>query len=194
MAYTDKSQVEAYIGASLPSSLTAQLNLWCVAIKEWIDNYVGFSFESGAAADRYFDGSGDRELLVDKFYGTPTISTLDSDGIVDLTLDTNYIVSYPLNKTQKDRIRLLPGGTIAVWPSLKYSVKINATWGWSASAPEEIKLAATRMLSKVIDNRSGGEMTSESLGDYSISYKDIDEAAEVLGVKDILDQYRPIEL
>ena len=191
MAYTDKTNVENYLGITLPSALNTQITNWISAIKEWIDAYCNTTFESGSET-RYYDGSGTTILLVDAFTGTPTVITLDTDGDDDITISSGYLDLYPLNKTIKNTIHLKAGNEIGIFPDFKKSVKITATFGSSAAVPELVKLAATRMLAKILENRlkGGTKITSESLGDYSHSYGEIDEAAEILGIKNILDQYK----
>ena len=197
MAYTDEGQIEKYLGTELPESLDTQLASWITAITEWIDKYVGFSFENDTASDKYFDALGGRDLLVDKYHDDlVSIITLDVDGDSDVTLDLDYVKEYPLNEDAKDCLKILPAGSISLWPNRDYSVKINAKWGYSKLPPEEIKLCATRLITHLLNTRLKGSdnVSAESLGDYSISYGDIDEAADVLGITNILDQYRNLAL
>ena len=49
------------------------------------------------------------------------------------------------------------------------------------------------LVGKIIkEGMKGGPSSAESLGDFRIAYQKIDEAADSLGVKNILDQYRKI--
>jgi len=195
--YTDKNQIEAYLGITLPSSLDDQLDNWITAVQKWLDNYVGFGFENDTVTDRYFDGSGERELFVDKYHTLVSVITLDVDGNNDVTIDTDGIIQYPLNETPKDRIFLESSASIAKFPSYRNAVKINAKFGYSVEAPQDIQLASTRLMAHLIQPRlSGnlGEKKQESLGDYSVSFAKLDETAKLLGVTNILDQYRNLEL
>jgi len=196
MAYTDEGQIEKYIGAELPKSLDAQLALWITAITNWIDNYVGFSFENDTAEDRYFNALGGKDLIVDKYHDLVSITTLDVDGDSDVSLDITTVAEYPLNEDAKDYIHLLANAGIGRWPNRDYSVKINASFGYSDTPPEDIKLCATRLMAHLLNTRlkGGDNVTEESLGDYRVNYGEVDEAADVLGVKNILDQYRNLSL
>ena len=197
MAYTDEGQIEKYLGTELPESLDTQLASWITAITEWIDKYVGFGFENDTASDKYFDALGGRDLLVDKYHDDlVSIDTLDVDGDDDVSLDLDYVKEYPLNEDAKDCLKILPAGSISMWPNRDYSVKVNAKWGYSKLPPEEIQLCATRLMAHLLNTRlkGGNNVTEEDLGDYRIKYGDIDEAADVLGVKNILDQYRNLAL
>jgi hypothetical protein len=194
--YTDKNQIEAYLGITLPSSLDDQLDNWIQAVQNYLDNYVGFSFENTTETSRYYDGSGERELFVDKYYELGSVVTLDVDGDTDVTVDSgdgSGVVQYPLNSDRTDRLYLPTDAPISKFPSHRNAVKVTAKFGWSAEAPQDIQLTATRLMAHLIQPRlSGnlGEKTQESLGDYSVSFAKLDETAKLLGVTNILDQYR----
>ena len=194
MAYTDKTQIEDYLGVSLPSALNDQIANWITAIQQWIDNYAGTTFE-GSEQTKYYDGDGSREILVDHFYGTPTIVTIDTDGDDNVSVSGDYLDLYPLNRDTKDRIFLKSGAEIGSFPNYRYAVKITATFGWSETVPQQVQLAATRLMGHLLNKRlAGGDVEREALGDYSVSFHKIDETADVLGIKNILDQYRNINL
>lgn len=194
MAYTDKTQIENYLGLSLPATLNAQISNWITAVKQWIDNYTGTTFE-GSEQTKYYDGNGSREILVDHFYGTPVVKTLDIDGDTDATISSDYMNLYPLNRDTKDRIFLKAGSKVSIFPSHRYAIEITATFGWSAEPPQQVQLAATRLMGHLLNKRlSGGDVSQESLGDYSVSFSKIDQTADVLGIKNILDQYRNLSL
>ena len=42
--------------------------------------------------------------------------------------------------------------------------------------------------------RDSGKIASETLGDYSVTYASLDEKALRLGIRQILDQYKILEL
>jgi hypothetical protein len=69
-------------------------------------------------------------------------------------------------------------------------VKVTANFGNGATVPEDIALACTMMVAGVAEQRTkGGTPTSESLGDYSISYKDVENSTDIVSIKGILDNY-----
>jgi len=195
MAYTDKTNVENFLNITIPASLNTQLATWIAGVKQWIDNYTGTTFESGSET-RYYDGSGSRELLVDYFTGDPVVVTLDVDGDDDVSITADYIDSYPLNETVKNCLVLKSAAEVGVFPKRQKSVKVTATFGWSSTVPELVQMAATQLVAYFLQTRlkGGKNVTSEELGDYSISYGKVDSAADELGIKNILDQYRLFNL
>lgn len=196
MAYTTKTRIENYLGITIDSSLVTSLNQWITAVGLWIDGYVGKTFEASGATDKYYDGNDDDELIVDSFYGTPTVSILNPDGsTVMLTLNSGHFATYPYNTTEKNEIRLLPGNPIGDFPCGEKRVKINATWAVGSSVPADIELVATKLVGDVLDRGlRGGRVTSISLGDIQTSLADIDQQKDPLGVFSILDGYRDVTL
>lgn len=196
MAYTTRQNVEQYLNADL-SSVDSWVTTLIAAAKLWIDKYCGKTFE-GVSADRYYDGNGTSRLLIDAFTGSPTVTVLESDGTTLLALTegaSEDFVTYPLNSTEKNEIVLMVNNQIGCFPNRKRSVKVTAVFGAGATVPDDVKLAATIMVSKVCEKRlKGGTPSSESLGDYSISFKtqaeeDKDTFDQVEG---LLDHYRDL--
>jgi hypothetical protein len=176
---------------------------WIASVKAWIDRYAGRTFEA-AATTKYYDGNGSDRIIVDSLVGTPTeVSILDSQGNVQqtLVLNTDYLL-YPLNTTEKYEIRFIRALDWEYWEGFDEwpifykgdkRLKITASFGASTAIPADVELAATKLVAKIVENRlagTTGSVKSESLGDYSVSFGDIDDQADALGVFNILDQWR----
>jgi len=195
--YTTQSKVEQYLNTDL-SAVSSEVLNWIASVEAWINRYCGKTFE-GSAETRYYDGNGKRRILIDPFTGTPTeVSVLELDGTTHLTLTNgpaeDYII-YPLNETEKNELALVSTSNIAAFLSGKRRVKVTASFGASTSVPADVELAATKLVGTIAEKRTkGGETKSEKLGDQTISYKDIDEEAEALGIYNILDQHREIHV
>jgi len=118
-------------------------------------------------------------------------------------------VSYPLNETQKYELVLMPNASIGVFArafenllddddaaggaDVKRLISVTAAFGASTTCPADVELAATKLVAKIAEKRlkgSDGKVTAESLGDYSISFGDVDSEADALGIFNILDQWR----
>lgn len=195
MAYTTKAKVDALNGGSMDNTLFTTL---LASVKAYIDRYCGKTFET-ASATKIYDGNGLSELIVDSFVGSPTsVKILNTDATVYLTMtegQANDYITLPLNATEKNVIRLTGNGSYGRFPKREYLVEVVASFGASTSVPADIELAATKLIIYIESGSSGaGKIKSESLGDYSITYADIDEAANQLGVVSILDSYRDIDI
>ncbi|HBX15903.1 MAG: hypothetical protein UV20_C0009G0022 [Candidatus Magasanikbacteria bacterium GW2011_GWA2_42_32] len=190
--YTNKNNVEKYLGEDLPASLDTYISAWLNAVDNWIENYIGRKFKDIAVATKYYDTYGSDEIYIDDFEGNPTsVQILDADGDVEetLTIDEDYRI-YPWNETGKNKLILMQNGRIGSWPNREKALKVTASFG-KTTAPADIVLVATMLMANVLRKYlKGGETTHEQVGDVSFTYKAIDEAAEPIGIYNILNQYR----
>ncbi|KAA0004642.1 MAG: hypothetical protein FE038_02055 [Thermoplasmata archaeon] len=197
MSYTTESKVESYLMIDIDPSQAAQISNYIDIVEKWIENYTGRKFEEETAT-KYYDGPGGTELYIDPCLEITSFEILDTDGEVDDTLTeghANDYLLYPLNETPKYIVKLTTNSCIGAFPVGKRRIKITGKWGQSSTVPKDVELAATMLVGKIIEKGlKGGEASSEGLGDYRITYKKIDEVADSLGVKQILDHYRKIEL
>lgn len=214
MAYCTRSQVEQYLNADL-SAVSGAVTEWIASVKAWIDRYCGRSFEAGATT-KYYDGNRLDRLEVDSFVGTPTsVKLLNLDGTTWATLTEGAgadYVAYPLNSTEKTAIVLMPNAQVGIFArtfenllddtddsdgDVRRLVEISASFGASTNVPDDVRLAAIKLVAAIAQQRlegAAGPVTAESLGDYSISHGAIDEAADALGVYNILDAWRDPQL
>ncbi len=197
MAYTTIAKVEGVIGRTIPAALSATVNDWIAAVTVWINNYCKTSFETGVAETRYYDSNGGNSIIVDDFVGTATVLVLDAYGATESTLVAADFNVYPLNTTTKNEIRLA-SGSLRRWPTRSRSISVTATFAKSASVPADVSLAATKLVAELVNGNLGqGDLSSVSLGDYSLTYHKIsvDEAAKKsMSVINILDHYRDITI
>lgn len=193
MAYTTKAKVDALYGTDIPSATFTSL---LASVKAFIDKYTGKTFEA-ASATKYYDGNGKDELIIDALIGSPTsVKILDADGTVYDTLtegQANDYVMLPLNSTEKNTIRLTGNGSYGRFQKREYLVEVVASFGGSTAVPADIELAATQMIGELFSGNQG-DIKSESLGDYSVSYWDLGSAASKIGATNILDLYRDIDI
>lgn len=196
--YTEKAKVEKYLTIDIDESYDAQIDLWIMAVQRYIDNYTGTTF-SAPTETRYFDGNGEREMTIDHFVSITTVEILEASGDdVAYTLTEGKgedFVIFPYNSESAFKLILVLGSTIAVWPSGARRVKVTGVWGEKSTVPEDIELAATILVSSVVEKGlKGGTIATESLGDYSVAFKDVDTLANVMDVKEILNRYKVFRL
>ena len=202
MAYTTKAKVENYLMINIDSSFDSQIDLWIKAVDRFIDRYTHRVF-GASTATKYYDGVNSNELIIDTFNSLTSVELLDIDGDVEhsLTEGTDYIV-YPLNGEMKYKIILTNYAviqTFAGYDNNKKRVKIVGSFGSSKSdktVPDDIELVSTMLVAQIINQvNKGGDITSESLGDYSVSFeKDLADAIKITNVKTILDTYKIFEV
>ena len=198
--YIEKSAIENYLLVDIDGSMDVQINAWITAAQNYVEIYTGRKFEATDEETRYYDGAGGRTFYLDDIVSITSVQTLDLDGsTVDQTLveDTDYF-AYPLNDTPKHILKLAPeGSNIGKWPKGKKRIKVTGDFGYNSTVPEDIKLAVTQLVSAIVNvGRQGSEggISSESLGDYSVTFGSLDELAIKLGIKPILDSYKLLTL
>ena len=190
MAYTTLAKVEKYLNTTIAGGDIASVTDWISWVTDYIDNYTGTTFES-ATGTRYYDGDGLSCLIIEPLTAITQIDFLDEDGAVDETLVSGDYWLYPLNKTEKNEVRLNSYGAHPNYPIGSKRIKIAGTFGWSDSVLSEIEWVATRMVGDIIRQRSEGtkDKISESLGEYSVTFADFDRV-NTPDYKVILDRYR----
>ena len=197
MSYTTKAKIEKVIGQDIPVAYNTAITDWIASVKVWIDKYCGKTFEA-ASEDRYYDGNGLRELAVDSFVGSATVLILNPDGTTMQTLtqgQADDFVTWPYNDTEKNRLVLMSEASIGAFPTGKRRVKVTATFGGSSAVPADIELIAFKLVGSIYTKgQDGGPVSSETLGDYSVSFAKIDEEAEALGIYNTLNEYRDINI
>jgi len=190
MAYTDKSTIQKYLTVDIDSSFDAQITSWISAVKTWIDRYTGKTFEA-SSSDRYYDSLGGCEIFVDSFVGVPTLVSLNEDGSTYQTFSSGDFITYPLNSDEKNKIVLLSNN----FPRGNKRVKVTASFGYSTSVPEDIKVIATKLIGSILAKGiDGGKLSSSQLGDQQVNFEAINEQAEALGIFQTLDMYRDISI
>lgn len=196
--YITESDLENFILEDIDSSYSAWINTIIASVEAYIDQYCGTNFAANNnSADRYFDGSGAEDLYIGPVQSISAVKILDSFGNVLSTLNASDYYLYPLqpvNTGEYDRLRLNGAGQYGIFPDGARTVQVTGVWGYSA-VPAPVKMAGVQMAAKLInEGLRGGQVSSETLGSYSVAYRQVDEVSESMGIKDILNQYRVMTL
>lgn len=205
MAYITESDIEKYMGLTIDSALSSFIVTLISAAQKYIEKYTSRVFEASAEdVTRKYSGKGTTKMRIDDLL---EITSLEADG-VDLEADDDYLLC-PLNASAdgepytwieliqpETRLPINPRMNVAsryVFDKAQGNVTIVGTWGYSVTPPEDIKVAALKIVSGIIKENIGDsdlkEITQESIGEYSTSYAKVRDIANATGVNDILDQY-----
>lgn len=183
-------------GISITGGGVAAIADIILAVKAWIDRYVGKTFEA-VSETRYYDGNGSHSIIIDSFVGTATILVLNSDGTTDRTLTVgqgnDYVIA-PYNSTEKSQIVLTGYGWFTAFPSGAHRIAVTATFGQSLTVPADVQFAATKLAGQMYQDTNEGVITSIRLGDYSATFANFDESSSSMGIKAILDAYKDIDI
>ncbi len=191
MAYHTEGDLENIKLQDIDSSFSTWISSVIAMVEAYIDQYTGRNFSgTSGSGTKYYDLSESDEVTVDPFTAITSVKILDIDGNTERTLETTDYFLYPLNDSLQYTIKLRSGS----FPERSKGLEVIGTFGYT-SVPLPVKLAAIKLSSRIVDEGlRGGQVGSESLGDYSIDYKDINDEADALGVKEILNQYRTVEM
>ena len=197
MPYTTSARLNEYIGKDNVVA-TSVLDSWILAIDNWIDAYVGMSFKA-TSEQRFYDGEGTREAIIDPFSAITEVLILGIEGNTDSTLvegASNDYLLYPLNDTIQDTIQLTPVAAVGVFPNRARTLAVTGVFGYEdGDRPEEVTLVATMLLSQIVEKSlRGGKAKAEKIGEYSVTYQTINEIADAMAIKNILDQFRVIPI
>lgn len=190
MAYITEGDLENFILQDIDSSFSTWITSVIEIVEDYVDQYCGTDFHNSVSGDRYFDGSGSDELIIGPVQSISAVYLLDTSGNVNATLATSDWNLYPLNSSTPTTLKLALGGSYNNFGDYGRAVKITGIWGYS-TAPTPVKMAGIQLAARIInEGLRGGQVSSENLGSYSVSYNKLDETSESMGIKDILNQYR----
>ena len=204
MAYTNQSSLENFLLIEIDDDFyTAQVTHWVTAIENYINLYCGREFEEeSGVSSKLYDGDGSDELLMGDVYDFTKIEILDEDGNVSYTIDDadEYYI-YPVNKKADEPYTSVVlnkfNAPISYFPRDYQNVKVYGSFGYAADVPKDIRLAATKLVAGIIQERNlntSGEIKKEKLGEYDVTFQNVTDMANHLGINAILDKYRIIKV
>lgn len=187
--YTTENLVEDYIKRDLEANEVTLLETAIIpAVKQYIDRYLGTTFDSASATSRYFDGGG-QTVDIDPCTTITAVAFVDSElvsyGDVE---DTDY-VAYPINEDVKTYLRFR-----TYRPEHRLSsIKVTATFTeYDGEVPGDITLAATMLAAAMLDQGEDAGVTSESIEGHSISYDVAAKATQSPVIHNILELRKQI--
>ena len=191
--YTSKDRVEALMLISIETSWQDYFNVFLEYVENYIDTYTGRNFVADTVASaKVFDGNGERELIIGDFVELDSITITDSSGTETVLTSSQYYL-YPANTTPKNRIQI-DDNTYLHFYSGQQNISISAKWGYSVAVPKEIEFATTIILSGIINfsYEHNSEVTSESVGEYNVTYNKKEDWVKYQRAIEILDKYKEI--
>jgi len=210
MAYTDKSTIQKYLGIDISAALDSFIDTLIASATDYIETYCGDSrfgrrvFEAPSpdtAVARKFDGNDGVKFHVGDLR---EITSMSING-TQYTKDVDFVLcpANPINEPYRWLELIQPGGAVNSRSALasyyefawgQQNVIVTGKWGFSATPPASITLAATRIVGAMIKENIGDqdvkEIKSETLGDYSVTYQDISKIANAIGVNAMLDKFK----
>ncbi len=190
--YTSKNDIERYMLTDIDPSFNDQIDEWIESVETMIDDFTGrFFIADTEASIRIYDGDGTHELLIDDCVELEKIE-LGDPNLTKEELDSDDYHIYPYNETPKTRVYY-----DGIFSRIRAGIDVTAKWGYSVVVPPDIKLASTILVSLIIEeaHQSEGETESESIGNYSITYRKTEaNKSKVDRAIGIINRYKKIAI
>jgi len=182
--YTTKAAVENYLGVTISSSLDTQMAAWILAMSRYADNLANRVLFDDAKVTLNYDGDGS-DLIVIK--DSVDIETVTVDGVAVEVLE------YPQGKAYTSRIVLENGRRFTRG---RQNVAVTAIQAMSKTLLPDVQQAVTVLVAGIYNarNAQGKVGTTETIGNYSVTYREASQKTDFETAKKILSSYRRIAL
>ena len=188
--YCTRGQIQNYLLHGIKDYFIPQIDHWIAQIETFIERQTGRVFIADSeATEKVYDGDGGMSLFIDECV---EITKLTIDD-VEVSSD-NYLL-YPASELPKTRIKLT-NDSGEIFTTDEQNIKVEAKWGYSVECPADLSFAATILVVGIINFSAEmeGEAKSETIGTYSVTYKDQMDWQNFKSAKEILQKYIKIIL
>ncbi len=192
--YCQIYQIENYLLTQIAADFEDQVKEWVAQMEKYIEQFTGRVFIADTVATyKKYEVEGKAEN-----FGTVVGEDLFIDDCVEVTelqiddevVDVDDYVIYPANITPKTRIKLKDDSGVSFTIG-EQNIEVKAKWGYSVAVPNDISFATTVLVCGIINYslQAEGEVKSESIGSYSVTYKEEKQWQDFERAKHILESY-----
>ena len=179
--YTNIEAIENYLLYTIDEDFKPQVEEWIEAMENHIEKETGRVFIADTEDSvKKYDGDGERWLIIDDCIEVKSVK-VDKREMDDW-------VAYPLNTLPTTVLRM----EYDYFTKGMANIEVKAKWGYSAEVPEDIAFVCTVLVAGIINQSLSheGEISSVSMGRYSVSYKDEKQLKDFENIKSILANYK----
>ena len=156
------------------------------------DRYCGRLFDSAARTEIY-DGTGDRYLMLRAF----PLTSVNNITVTDESGNTYTIATADLTlHLGRGEIRIKAGASASdcsYFPTGFQNISVPYTGGY-LTVPADVQQAVVHITeAMLLANDQGGDLDSEKLGDYAVSYGNDEEGISTVA-RQLLGSYRDIRI
>lgn len=183
-AYTDVGSVANYLGVTIPEDMNDQVEEWILAMSRYADRYTNRQLFNDTPSTRLFDGDG-RDVQV--------IDDCCEISAVLLNGSAVEVIEYPQAKEYTSRIVPVDGSR---WPRGRANVSVTGVFAMSTTLQPDVKQAVTVLVAGIYNarNSQGKVGTTETIGDYSVTYREASQKVDFETAKTTLSSYRRVAL
>lgn len=184
MKYTDREAVENLLLQTIDASFYPQIEQWIEAMSRQADREANRTLCNNIEETYSYDGDNSNLLVIN-----------DCNSITSIIVDGKEVLEkvrqYPQNKDYTSRI-FFDGR----FPKGKGNVKVTGIHAMFKEVPADIKYACTVLVAGICRNQIFNEREgkTERIGNYSVTYKEGNEAAQIQTAKQTLLSYRRIAI
>lgn len=200
--YTTIADIEDYLLIDIIASFEDRVKEWIAMMEKFVEKETGRVFIADTeeeASVKNYQISKELAVMVGRYFETKrSLLIADCVKVLELKIDgivitpTDYLF-YPANELPITRIKLKDDSGLS-FASGEQNIEVKAQWGYSVKCPADINFATTVLVAGII-NFSGnmeGEVKSESIGSYSVTFKEAKDWQDFERAKEILQQYKKI--
>ena len=198
--YTTVGQIQNYLLHTIKDYFKPQVEEWIAQMESFVDKETGRNFIADVAAttkkyqvEEQYTVTVGRYLKVIKQLFIKDCIEITELKIDDVVISTDNYLTYPSNSLPITRVKL-KDDVSDYFSAGEQNIEVKAKWGYSEVCPYDISFA-TMIFAVGIINFSGqmeGEIKSEKIGDYHLTYKDQKDWQDFERAKQILQQYKKI--
>jgi len=170
-----KLEIEQYTLQEINNTFNGAIERWIDETVKYMETFLNHDIVPTDTETRLFDGSNTHYLLIGNAH---EIDTVVIDGIETET------VSYPANTEQKYKLYTKLGFKKGI-----QNVAVTGKWGYE-TYPADLKFACLVLVSGIVKNQVNKDLSSESIGNYSLSYSTDAQRDDFKRAMDILTMYR----
>lgn len=181
MEYTTETAIENYLKRNIDASFSTQVTTYIEAMSAYIDETVGYPVYRDTATTRKYDGNNTANLLIDPVH---TITEVRVDGTVVTP------TQYPYNNDVKYQL-LMTGQAFSRGTG---NVEVDGIFARSKELPKTIEHACTvfcALILNQVDEQTEG-VGQEKIGDFTVTYKNPKERADLEMARSMVQAYKPI--
>jgi len=175
--YTTVQKVKDLVPEGVDSS-DSTIETWIEGVEDMIEQMTNRVFiAEQSSSPRLYDGDNTNTLIIEDAVEVTKVEVgLDSYGGNFLEIDQSGADRYfeqPTNARDKDKPITMIKLNARNFPDGTQNNRITARWGYSDEVPKDIEFATSVIVVGIInkyEKSEGGEVESESIGNYSVSY------------------------
>lgn len=191
--YITIEELEAYLLQEIVDSFQPQVLNWIEAMSNQVELMTNREWVAGDAdypEVRYFDGKGNSYLRIGEAIEIDEVA-VGEDYAESFEIVTDYI-TYPYNALPISKLIRKDN----IFDRGIKNIKITGRFGYGEEAPEDIKFAVAVLTAGIILNQTNqeGEIESEKIGNYAVSYKTDEQKNDYKRAMDIIASRRVILL